>query len=129
LCIIQNSDADKSEEIDRMGQIYKKATVTIAAAPAKSVSKGFLQICAAPEHHTLPFLTPGGSLGKVFVMRELAHDSMHPLNKRGWTLQECSPRESCCTAKENWYGIASLSNASNSQGVLSDVLHVRYPSF
>lgn len=106
LCIIQNSDADQREEIDRMGQIYKKATVTIAAASAKSVSEGFLQIRAALEHHTLPFLTPGGSLGKVFVMRQLAYDSMHPLNKRGWTLQESllSPRKLLYGERELvWY--------------------------
>lgn len=106
MCIIQNSDADQSEEVDRMGQIYKKATVTIAAASAKSVSDGFLQIRAALEHHTFPFLTPSGSLGKVFVMRELAHDSMHPLNMRGWTLQESllSPRKLLYGERELvWY--------------------------
>jgi hypothetical protein len=54
----------------------------------------------------LPSFTPGGSLGKVFVMRQLAHNSMHPLNKRGWALQEAllSPRKLLYGERELvWY--------------------------
>jgi hypothetical protein len=42
LCIIQDDPADKRREMAYMGQIYKNATVTIAAARAKSVHEGFL---------------------------------------------------------------------------------------
>jgi hypothetical protein len=42
LCIIQDNVTDKSREIERMGKVYKNATVTIAAASASRVSEGFL---------------------------------------------------------------------------------------
>jgi hypothetical protein len=95
LCITQDSDEDKGNEIDLMGQIYKNATVTIAASSATSVFQGFLQTRTAPEYLTLPFLCPDNSLGNMFVMKEFTHDGIHPLNKRGWTLQESllSPRK------------------------------------
>ncbi len=43
LCIVQDSDEDMTQEISRMGAIYKSATVTITAATAREASEGFLQ--------------------------------------------------------------------------------------
>ncbi|KAI8308930.1 hypothetical protein K4K61_002208 [Colletotrichum sp. SAR11_59] len=42
LCIIQDSDDDKAQEISRMGDIYEQAHFTIIAARAKMVEEGFL---------------------------------------------------------------------------------------
>ncbi|OQV07827.1 hypothetical protein CLAIMM_12198 isoform 3 [Cladophialophora immunda] len=43
LCIIQDSDEDKSTEINKMGAIFRNATLTIAAATARSATEGFLR--------------------------------------------------------------------------------------
>ncbi|PMD42101.1 HET-domain-containing protein [Hyaloscypha variabilis F] len=64
LCIAQDDEADKSEQIKVMGRIYKTATLTIAAASSNSVFTGFLEDRRVPSI-PLPL----------------------PLDKRGWTLQ------------------------------------------
>jgi hypothetical protein len=43
LCIKQNSDTDKAQEIGRMSSIYKNAYVTISAAKATKCEDGFLE--------------------------------------------------------------------------------------
>ncbi len=43
LCILQDCKKDKTFQIERMGSIYKNATVTIAASMASSVTNGFLR--------------------------------------------------------------------------------------
>ena len=40
LCIIQDSTEDKAIEINKMGSIYRNATLTIFAANASSVNEG-----------------------------------------------------------------------------------------
>ncbi|KAH9849292.1 heterokaryon incompatibility protein-domain-containing protein [Lenzites betulinus] len=66
LCIIQDSDADKQQEITQMRRIYRDAHLTVVAASARKVSEGFLQdrpanpdIChdAFPQI-TFPFICP-----------------------------------------------------------------------
>lgn len=43
LCIIQDSDSDKGNELTQMPSIYKNAVVTISAAIAEDCQKGFLE--------------------------------------------------------------------------------------
>lgn len=95
LCILQDSLADKSREIQMMGQIYKRAAVTVAASAAEGASQGFLR----PSRAGLPsakfqFNVPGKGESTVFVTSSNRLAGIDPLNKRGWTLQEwlLSPR-------------------------------------
>ena len=61
LCILQDSEDDKIHELAAMGDIYKNATVTIAAGNAESVQDGFLsdrslELCPIPVHLASIFL-------------------------------------------------------------------------
>lgn len=99
LCIIQDSDDDKTTEIARMGAIYKNSAVTISAANAETVDDGFLvskekQLSSCPR---LPLLLPDGQFGIISVTKYIKRDQDYvtqPLDLRGWTLQESllSPR-------------------------------------
>lgn len=102
LCIIQNSDEDKSTEINKMGSIFKNATLTIAAATGKSAEEGFLR---TPKKElkccSVRLRLPNNQIGTVFLsLREyyVSNGSMiaeeNPLLTRGWSLQEflLSPR-------------------------------------
>jgi hypothetical protein len=96
LCIVQDSTTDKIAEINSMGNVYKNATITIAAANASSVNEGFLEKENPPNCARLPFSLPSGNIGAI---------SCHPtsysldsdenvLGTRAWALQEhlLSPR-------------------------------------
>jgi len=43
LCILQDSDDDKSHEISMMERVYRDSLVTIVAANSEGVTNGFLQ--------------------------------------------------------------------------------------
>ncbi|KAK0110113.1 hypothetical protein ONS95_002768 [Cadophora gregata] len=107
LCIIQDDEDDKAQEISKMASIYEGAEVTIAVSRAKTVHDGFL--------HKLP--THGLDIPeKVFRVQyqgdqgNTTHKVMVPLiwprqdylAARAWTFQErlCSERMltfgSCC---------------------------------
>lgn len=102
LCIVQDSDQDKAKHIYTMGAIYKNSTVTISAATASAASQGFLRTPRAPLPTAVVNLPlPNGETGPVHLtLEELARQgpwrskSYHPLNERGWCLQEhlLSPR-------------------------------------
>jgi hypothetical protein len=99
LCIIQNDKDDKMSEINAMGQIYRNATVTIAAANSASANHGFLGDFPLYSPCKLPILLPSGDVGTIFTeavvkMESLTITDETPLNLRGWTLQEflLSPR-------------------------------------
>ncbi|KAF4632651.1 hypothetical protein G7Y89_g5472 [Cudoniella acicularis] len=95
LCIVQDDEADKTEQIKVMGRIYKTAAVTIAAASAASVHEGFLEDRPVPS---IPFpiskFGTGDATGKVWIHENTIESPDEPLDKRGWTLQESllSPR-------------------------------------
>ncbi|KAK3984705.1 heterokaryon incompatibility protein-domain-containing protein [Cladorrhinum sp. PSN332] len=95
LCILQDSDEDKSREIGQMARIYQDSYCTISAANAKSVGEGFLQdrphLGVKGDWFTMPYCCPGGDgkLGVMHVRSEATYDPMNePINQRGWTLQE-----------------------------------------
>jgi hypothetical protein len=101
LCIIQDDETDKLEQIEAMSDIYRNSTVMIAASSASEVSEGFLRNCkplkavgklpllvstsGEPEQHGLIYLR--GDWVSVSVSDE-------PLYSRAWTFQEAvlSPR-------------------------------------
>ncbi|KAM5351004.1 hypothetical protein ACJ41O_003727 [Fusarium nematophilum] len=94
LCIIQDSDEDKFNEIDKMGAIYRNALVTLAAAHARAASDGFL--IPSTDHKpssscTLPVCLPSHpKIGFVTLAAELLgwRDTTEPLRTRGWAYQE-----------------------------------------
>lgn len=98
LCIIQDDLADKSQQLEGMGLIYKNSTVTIAAANAKTVNDGFLRHWSVDHGSAvLPFLLPSkATVGSVKVVQCKFSQTAGwwPLDRRAWTLQEylLSPR-------------------------------------
>ncbi|KAL1948611.1 hypothetical protein VTO73DRAFT_10417 [Trametes versicolor] len=60
LCIIQDDDADRRHEIGRMHDIYRHAHITIIAASAENVRRGFLHVKRPREEREidLPFVCP-----------------------------------------------------------------------
>jgi hypothetical protein len=93
LCIVQDDEVDKAEEIKRMGAIYKSATITIAAANSPDVNRGFLEDRPVAKI-SLPTVLPGGTYGALWVGGACPAPLQEPLDTRGWTLQESllSPR-------------------------------------
>ncbi|RFU78515.1 heterokaryon incompatibility [Trichoderma arundinaceum] len=89
LCIIQDCKIDKDREISRMASIYKNATVTIAASSSANAADGFLSKKIQPycPNYEVHVPMPDGRKGTVYLSAE-AYEPEHPLDKRGWTLQE-----------------------------------------
>lgn len=93
LCIMQDDVGDKAAEISAMGEIYKNATVTIAAASSASANEGFLEDRPIPDVCQLPLCLPNGHCGKIWL-RGARMPPAEPLEGRAWALQESllSPR-------------------------------------
>jgi hypothetical protein len=95
LCIIQDSTEDKQKEIERMGTIYKNATVTIAASVASAAADGFLRIeRTQPKSYTFDISLPNGKVAAVSVAARELCTTKNLLRQRGWAYQEflLSPR-------------------------------------
>jgi hypothetical protein len=80
-----------------MAEIYKNATITIAAASSADVKFGFLEDRLFPKI-PLPLALPEGGLGPCGFMRGSELPQMNP-----WTVgagpykRHCCPQESCIT--------------------------------
>jgi len=95
LCIIQDDQADKANEISVMGLVYKNATVTIAAASAKTVNHGFLGDRTPFKACRLPFFLSDTKYGIICVQNHQKYTvNIEPLESRAWAFQESllSPR-------------------------------------
>ncbi|KAF5674272.1 hypothetical protein FDENT_10081 [Fusarium denticulatum] len=92
LCIIQNCQEDKRREIGKMATTYKNAAITLAAGTATRACEGFLGSPHGKSPTYLPenqFEIPmkDGRVGTVYLSGS-PYQPNHPLDKRGWTLQE-----------------------------------------
>ncbi|KAF4632839.1 hypothetical protein G7Y89_g5284 [Cudoniella acicularis] len=92
LCIIQDSPEDTARETGGVGEIYKNATLTIAAGNSPNAQAGFLAEKPWVKPYKLLFLLPNGSMGKVIVLPyrnfPLCHHKIRsPLSSRGWAFQ------------------------------------------
>jgi hypothetical protein len=95
LCIIQDCAKDKDTEIQKMGSIYKNATVTIAASVGSSAMDGFLRtVREPPEFSSFQFPMPDGTSEHISISAWHPLTPESPLDTRGWTYQErlLSPR-------------------------------------
>lgn len=96
LCILQDSDEDKRNEIGNMRSIYSHAHLVIIAASAKKVGDGFLQTRTshASEANDTPlaFQLPGGRIGSLHLSTNGKFSGYYPraetVNTRGWCFQE-----------------------------------------
>lgn len=95
LCIIQDDEQDKEEEIGKMADVYKRAFITIAATASGDSNPGFL---FPREPAKKNWGASGGKAAlETWIRRgpgDLSSLNNSPLCKRGWTLQEVvlSPR-------------------------------------
>ncbi|KAL7911754.1 heterokaryon incompatibility domain-containing protein [Trichoderma velutinum] len=89
LCIIQDCAKDKSTEISRMASIYKNASITIAASSSENAAHGFLTQKIRPYCPGYEVRIPmaNNQIGTVYLSTG-PYEPDHPLDKRGWTLQE-----------------------------------------
>jgi len=88
LCIVQDSGDDKIHELAAMGDVYKNATVTVAAGNAKKVEDGFLSN-RPMELCPIPITIESNTSGTVYIAREeRKHELDDPLFRRGWAFQE-----------------------------------------
>lgn len=98
LCIIQDDDRDRSQQIAQMPQIYRNGYITIAAASASDASKGFLHKRYSPNLETLaftlPYVCPNSERGDITIFSLDRDSDSNPLDTRAWTLQDhlLSPR-------------------------------------
>jgi hypothetical protein len=128
-CILQNSSADKSNEIGQMRRVYRNAYVKIIAAKADKVSEGFLQDC--PTHglsYSVPFYYNDGKLRSMTLLpnSQYKYNQMkEPINSRGWCLQEriLAPRALVYTSNTLQYvsqrGAVNIGNSHNSARISS----------
>ncbi|PVH99923.1 HET-domain-containing protein [Periconia macrospinosa] len=98
LCIIQDNESDKSDQIANMGSIYRNSTITIVVASAETVKDGFLSNGRSEDPTAqLPFFVDSSTTGTVYLRLEDSHkifSSDEPIFQRAWTFQELllSPR-------------------------------------
>ncbi|KAI1453516.1 HET-domain-containing protein [Annulohypoxylon moriforme] len=94
LCIIQDDDDDKIEQIADMPRVYNQACVTISAARSDSASSGFLDDInlskATRLAVKLPFRCPDQhrTLGTAYIAYIEGTRDSEPIHERAWTLQE-----------------------------------------
>ncbi|CEI67441.1 unnamed protein product [Fusarium venenatum] len=91
-CILQDDIEDKKREFSKMATTYKNAVVTLAAGTAENASEGFLHSKSSKQKPFLPdqrFSTSmdDGRTGHIYIP-ERSYQPNHPLDARGWTLQE-----------------------------------------
>ncbi|KAI0514666.1 heterokaryon incompatibility protein-domain-containing protein [Xylaria bambusicola] len=110
LCIIQNDDGDKSEQIGNMSQVYGLAFLTIIAACGTNSMSGLAGLRPGTrsfEQREVVVIPPGtGSAGLSLLTTCESHQTgfwspsgsdfeLSAWNSRGWTLQELAMSRRC----------------------------------
>ncbi|RTE83533.1 hypothetical protein BHE90_001919 [Fusarium euwallaceae] len=93
LCIIQDDNSDWKHETSRMGGIYERAYVTIAASSSSGDHVDFLNSSPGRSYYAghdidaWPFMSTSYIVGRpVHDVRQTKH--MDPLTRRAWAFQE-----------------------------------------
>ena len=99
LCILQDSEADKTHEIARMRDVYRCSSLTIQAAAAPNANAGFLERAEFETiSYSLPYVCPDGVGGCMSIQLWTGTSDYdfenEPVNDRAWIFQETllSPR-------------------------------------
>lgn len=146
LCIVQQDRMKMEEEVSRMGDIYERATCTIAATAARNVHDGFLKTLDVYQAANPCRIKDSSSLFRKSCLSLLPRApsfttsvAYSSLNRRGWVTQEgaLSTRIlhftalglfwECGTIKANWqdpedesiFGTNGVSCHSSKEGLLS----------
>lgn len=90
LCILQDDVEDKMANIQHMAHIYKHATAVISAATASNSNEGFLRSNRTPvsEGYAFTLRLPHNSTARLTLVSQMYTYLNHPLDERGWVLQE-----------------------------------------
>ncbi len=99
LCIVQDDEVDKAQQIAMMPQIYNEAVVTVIASKSNRVTDGFLDPIKFDKMQNLavqlPFRCHDGSsssssdtLGTITLLDIRGADEPEPIDLRAWTFQE-----------------------------------------
>jgi hypothetical protein len=83
LCIIQDDENDRNDQIARMGAIFEHCLVTICADSAESAVAGFI-----PENASEIKYTSTDPDWSYFVAKDKEILRRRPLKDRGWAFQE-----------------------------------------
>jgi hypothetical protein len=92
LCIIQDDEYDWVTEAPRMGTLYTRAHLVIAASGAQDSSQGcFVHRTAPNASIKIPYKADGIQDGHILLTvwdRYVPEPTSQPLGRRGWVLQE-----------------------------------------
>lgn len=92
LCIVQDDKISWASEAPRMGRLYSKAYLVIAASGARDPSEGcFVPRAASNASVRIPYRISGIQDGSILLTvrnRGLREPASEPLGKRAWGLQE-----------------------------------------
>lgn len=95
LCILQDSEVEMNQEIQKMATVYRNATVTISATSARNSTSGFLARDPLPKPAVImPFHQPGHLPGTFHLYAPKAEQTWDKdveyskWNQRAWTFQE-----------------------------------------
>jgi hypothetical protein len=95
LCIVQDNEEDRAQEVSKMSQVYTGASLTISAAMADNSEQGFLQdrdlIRSYGTIFELPFQVKGDERGEAHILlhqNSVQNKREEVIDRRGWTLQE-----------------------------------------
>lgn len=85
MCIVQDDEEEKPNEIAKMPQVYSSAVYTIAAASASRATDGFLARAEDPAFQLSMFVADDRGTAYGIALENVRQG---PLEARGWTLQE-----------------------------------------
>lgn len=96
LCVIQDSDEDKSVQISNMGGIYSNSIVTLVAAAGQTADAGLPGVTSPRKHAQMPVAIDNNSMkasSGLLTRRPRNSPFIHPADttiwaSRGWTFQE-----------------------------------------
>ncbi|RSL59013.1 hypothetical protein CEP54_007520 [Fusarium duplospermum] len=93
LCIVQDDDSDWKHETSRMGGIYERACVTIAASSSSGDHLAFLESSRGRSYYAGHDIDAWPFMSTSYIVGRPVHDvrqatSMDPLARRAWAFQE-----------------------------------------